>query len=100
MTYGVGSAPFSANAAWNFPFSQSWMYSLLARFWMFIVIPACLSWDCTAIAWALDVASRSVEVIAVNEKPLASPAFERYDFAWVRLCVGHTLETGVEANGP
>ncbi len=50
---------------------------MLARFWMFIVIPACFSCDWTAIAWALEVASRSVDVIAVNVNPLGLPAFVR-----------------------
>ena len=42
-----------------------------------MVIPAWASSDCMTVAWAALVGSRSVEVSAVNEKPLASPAFFR-----------------------
>src|SRR5581483_2917059 len=93
-------APFSANAASNFPLSQSWMYALLARFWMLIWMPTFFSCDWTATACALLVASRSVDVIAVNENPFGLPAFCRYDFACVRFGVGQTFDTGVDAYGP
>src|SRR6185437_5205737 len=79
---------------------QSWMYALLARFWMFMVMPTFLSCDWTAIAWALLVASRSVEVIAVNENPSAFPALARYAFALVGFGVAQTAEMGFDAYGP
>src|SRR5262249_38130499 len=100
MVYGFGSASFSAKAASNLPFSQFWMYALLARFWIFIVMPACFSCDCTAIACALLVASRSFEVIAVNVNPPGLPAFWRCDLAIEMFCVGQTAEIGSEAYGP
>src|SRR5579871_1467950 len=67
---------------------------------MFIVIPACFSWDWTAIACELLVASRSFEIIAVNVKPFGLPAFWRYDFALEMFCVGQTTEMGFDAYGP
>src|SRR5215471_20257026 len=100
MVYGFGSASFSAKAASNLPFSQSWMYALLARFWIFIVMPAFFSCDCTAIDCELLVASRSFEVIAVNVKPPGLPAFLRYDLAVEMFCLGQTAEIGFEAKGP
>src|SRR4051794_17144517 len=67
---------------------------------MFILMPTLANCDCTAIAWALLVASRSFDVIAVNEKPSEFPAFCRYALAWSRFGVGQIAETGLVAYGP
>src|SRR5262245_41095413 len=96
MVYGFGSASFSAKAAWNLPLSQFWMYALPARFWIFIVMPAFFSCDCTAIACALLVASSSFEVIAVNVNPSGLPASWRCDLAMEMFCVGQIAEIGFE----
>ncbi len=67
---------------------------------MFILIPTCANSDCMAMAWANDVESRSVEVIAVNVKPLAWPPAFRYFLALAKFCVGQIADTGFEAYGP
>src|ERR1700685_406370 len=67
---------------------------------MFILIPTLASSDCMATACAALVESRSVEVIAVNEKPLDLPANFKYFFACFRFCVGQIEDTGFEAYGP
>src|ERR1700722_5680188 len=67
---------------------------------MFILMPTLASCDCMAIACAALVESRSVEVMAVNEKPLGLPAAFRYFLACFRFCVGQIADTGDVAYGP